>query len=52
MFNGYDWNADVLPVIADFLGSDLVKGGVITILALTVAVYVGRGLLGIFWKRE
>lgn len=52
MYGDYNWATDVLPQIQDFMNNGLIKGALIAIVAIAVAVYAARGLMSVFFKRD
>lgn len=52
MFGDFTWSTDVLPQIQEFMGNGLVRGALIALISIAVAVYGARGLISVFFKRD
>lgn len=48
MFGTFDWVADVVPGINDFMSNGLVRGALIASAVLYVSSLAGRKIMGIF----
>lgn len=51
-FDTYNWDTDVAPMISAWLAQDVIKWGILSIIAISVATLAGRAFISVFFKRE